>query len=223
MIYFAKKGVTTYTPRTLIYDLKGGFGSMQKYNKLFSIDDDPQQLTWEQGISRIDRSVPKSQYQHELDRMENENDPNVNLDIIQQLDSSVNNWSDYNRIYYHPRSVNPIVTHQMDNEITPFDSYTIGREAYGQNEKETDIFEDNFRFFVEECDNLQGFQIFTDVDDAFGGFTEGLLSNIRDEYLKTPIMTYGLSDSRAEYRTDVRFLLLIVTALLTLFISTTAS
>ncbi|KAI9338876.1 tubulin domain-containing protein [Pilaira anomala] len=195
-------GVTTYTPRALIYDLKGGFGSMQKYNRLFNTEDDHQQVTWEQGVNRIDRSVPKSQYQHELDRMETENDPNVNLDIIQQLDSSVNNWSDYNRIYYHPRSINPIVTHQMDNEITPFDNYTIGRQAYTENEREVDIFEDNFRFFVEECDNLQGFQIFSDVDDAFGGFTESLLDNIRDEYLKTPIMTYGLSDSHAEYRTD---------------------
>lgn len=178
---------------------------MQKYNKLFSSggDDGSSHSTWDQGLNRIDRSVPKNQYQHELDRMEAENDPNVNVNVLQQLDSSVNNWSDYNRIYYHPRSINPIVTHQMDNEITPFDSYTIGREAYGENEKEMDIFEDNFRFFVEECDSLQGFQIWTDVDDGFGGFTEGLLNNIRDEFLKTPIMTYGMSDSHAQYRTDV--------------------
>ncbi|OAC99483.1 hypothetical protein MUCCIDRAFT_122290, partial [Mucor lusitanicus CBS 277.49] len=178
-------GVLTYTPRTLIYDLKGGFGSMQKYNKLFGgADADAEQVPWEQGISRIDRRTAKNQYQQQLDRMETEH---VNMDAaIQQLDQTVNNWSDYNRIYYHPRSVNPIVTHQMDNDITPFDNYTIGRQAYQDNEKETDIFEDNFRFFVEECDNLQGFQIMTDVDDAFGGFTEGLLNNIRDEFAKTP-------------------------------------
>jgi hypothetical protein len=182
--------------------LKGGFGSMQKYNKLFNSSDDGGS-TWDQGINRIDRSVSKSQYQYELDRMESENDPNISLDVLQSLDSTVNNWSDYNRIYYHPKSINPIVTHQMDNEITPFDNYTIGRQAYQENEKEMDIFEDNFRFFVEECDNLQGFQILTDVDDAFGGFTEGLLNNIRDEFQKTPIMTYGLSDSHAQYRTDV--------------------
>ncbi|KAI8880499.1 hypothetical protein K501DRAFT_191244 [Backusella circina FSU 941] len=29
-------GVATYTPRVLIYELKGGFGSLQKYNRLFS-------------------------------------------------------------------------------------------------------------------------------------------------------------------------------------------
>ncbi|KAI8356758.1 tubulin domain-containing protein [Choanephora cucurbitarum] len=123
-------------------------------------------------------------------------------DVLDQLNDSVNNWSDYNRIYYHPRSINPIVTHQMDNEITPFDNFTIGRQAYVENEKETETFEENFRFFVEECDSLQGFQLFTDVDDGFGGFTEGLLNNIRDEFAKTPILTYGLSDSFAQHRTE---------------------
>ncbi|KAI8094975.1 tubulin domain-containing protein [Gilbertella persicaria] len=122
--------------------------------------------------------------------------------VLDDLDLVVHNWSDYNRIYYHPRSVNPIVTHQMDNDITPFDNYTIGRQAYVENEKEVDIFEDNFRFFVEECDRLQGFHLLTDVDDAFGGFTEGLLHHIRDEFAKTPIITFGMSDSFAPYRTQ---------------------
>jgi hypothetical protein len=200
------QGHLVYTPRVLIYDLKGGFGSMQKYNKLFGGEASDTQVPWEQGVNRIDRGVIKSRYQQELDRMESERDSNMSLDVIQHLDESVNNWSDFNRIYYHPRSINPIVTHQMDNDITPFDNYTIGRQAYEDNEKETDIFEENLRFFVEECDNMQGFQILTDVDDAFGGFTEGLLNNIRDEFLKTPIITYGLSDSHAQYRTDVSIL-----------------
>jgi hypothetical protein len=43
---------------------------MQKYNKLFSNDDSNQnESTWDQGVHRIDRSVSKSQYKHELDRM----------------------------------------------------------------------------------------------------------------------------------------------------------
>ncbi|KAI7903450.1 tubulin domain-containing protein [Cokeromyces recurvatus] len=124
----------------------------------------------------------------------------MDLDVVDQLDVSVHNWSDYNRIYYHPRSINSIVTHQMNNDLTPFDKYMIGKQSYQDNEKEVESFEENFRFFVEECDHLQGFQIMTDVDDAFGGFTEGLLNDIRDEFAKTPILTYGLSDSYAHYR-----------------------
>ncbi|KAI9470956.1 MAG: tubulin domain-containing protein [Benjaminiella poitrasii] len=197
----SSSGDLTYTPRTLIYDLKGGFGSLQKYNKLYGgVDTNVQDVSWEQGINKVDRSIKSNRYQQELDRIESENDPNMDLDVLHQLDESVNNWSDYNRIYYHPRSINHITTHQMDNDLTPFDKYTIGRQAYTDNEKEVDIFEENFRFFVEECDNIQGFQIMTDVDDAFGGFTEGLLNDIRDEFAKTSILTYGLCDSYAQYR-----------------------
>lgn len=32
-------GVETFTPRTLIYDLKGGFGSLRKFNALYEIDE----------------------------------------------------------------------------------------------------------------------------------------------------------------------------------------
>jgi hypothetical protein len=32
-------GTETFTPRTLIYDLKGGFGSLRKINALYEIDE----------------------------------------------------------------------------------------------------------------------------------------------------------------------------------------
>lgn len=34
-------GTETFTPRTVIYDLKGGFGSLRKINALYEIDGDP--------------------------------------------------------------------------------------------------------------------------------------------------------------------------------------
>jgi len=32
-------GTETFTPRTVIYDLKGGFGSLRKINALYDIDE----------------------------------------------------------------------------------------------------------------------------------------------------------------------------------------
>lgn len=32
-------GTETFTPRTVIYDLKGGFGSLRKINALYEIDE----------------------------------------------------------------------------------------------------------------------------------------------------------------------------------------
>lgn len=131
--------------------------------------------------------------------------------------------------------MNQITTHHMDDTINPFDAYTVGRQSFSDYERvsqpwlcwipsifdshnyylqETESYEDNFRHFAEECDNLQvwewesnvievlfmhsfqkGFQILTSVDDAFGGFTEGMLQLLREDFPKTPIMTYGLQSS----------------------------
>jgi hypothetical protein len=147
--------------------------------------------------------VSKNRYQQELDRMDADYEYQMNTDAVEELESSVNNWSDFNRINFHPRSINPIVTHQAEDEVNRFDNYTIGKEAYTENEKEAEIFDNNLRLFAEECDSLQGFHILTDVDDAFGGFTEGLLHDLRDEFGKLSILTYGLSDSFAYYRNEV--------------------
>ena len=50
-------GSETYTPRTVIYDLKGGFGTLRRYNALYELSEDS---TAGQGLwyaSRIGRHV----------------------------------------------------------------------------------------------------------------------------------------------------------------------
>ncbi|KAI8085008.1 tubulin domain-containing protein [Halteromyces radiatus] len=191
-------GVETYTPRALIYDLKGGFGSLQKYNKLYSGVDTG--VEWDQGVNTISSEIEKHPYQQQLELLEEGR--TTLTDAVPQLDQTVTTWSDFNRVYYHPRALNSIATHQADDPLSPFDTYTIGRQAYADNEKEADIFENAFRNMVEECDQLQGFQLFAGVDDAFGGFTEELLNNIRDEFSKSTILTFGVmaSDSSGNMR-----------------------
>lgn len=40
-------GTETFMPRTVIYDLKGGFGSLRKINALYDVQDDrPPQALW---------------------------------------------------------------------------------------------------------------------------------------------------------------------------------
>ena len=44
-------GSETYTPRTIIYDLKGGFGALRKFNALYDILDEPSALgVWYFGV-----------------------------------------------------------------------------------------------------------------------------------------------------------------------------
>lgn len=59
----------------------------------------------------------------------------MDIDASYDLDTTVQNWSDYNRIFYHPRSMNQIVTHHADDSIMPFDAYPVGRQSYKDFEK----------------------------------------------------------------------------------------
>jgi hypothetical protein len=103
----------------------------------------------DQGVNTIASESSKHPYQERLDALDEGGDAmEVDLD-------KVSSWSDFNRVYHHPRAMNPIVTHQVDDPLSPFDTYTAGRQAYSDNEKEKEIFEDAFRSMVEECDQLQ--------------------------------------------------------------------
>jgi hypothetical protein len=45
-IWLSVQGIETYTPRALIYDLKGSFGSLKKYNKLFEQEAEANNDSW---------------------------------------------------------------------------------------------------------------------------------------------------------------------------------
>lgn len=51
----------------------------------------------------------------------------------------------------------------------------------------------DFRPFVEECDRMQGIQLFATLDDAWGGFAGRYLASLRDEYPKSCIWLWGLT------------------------------
>lgn len=59
----------------------------------------------------------------------------IDPSAIESLNHSVKSWSDFNHLYYHPRSMNQITTHHIDDTIAPFDSYVVGRQSYADNEK----------------------------------------------------------------------------------------
>lgn len=70
------------------------------------------------------------------------------------------------------------------------------------------VIEENLRFFIEECDHLQGFQLMTDVQDGFGGLSAGFLELLRDDFPKTTMTTFGLKknmDSSLKSTVNVTF------------------
>ncbi|KAF2827840.1 tubulin nucleotide-binding domain-like protein [Ophiobolus disseminans] len=189
----APDGSETFTPRALIYDLKGAFGSMRRINALYEAEDDrsilDQKGVWSsKPIVQRAPPIPQSTYQEHLD---------AGLDPPSLSTSTVRYWSDYSRVFYHPKSIVQLSEFDVNDKLMPFEKWEVGMELFEKLEREVDLVDRDLRPFIEECDGIQGLQIFTGVDDAWGGWASSWLERLRDEYGKLSIWTWGLGDHGA--------------------------
>jgi len=163
---------------------------MRKINALYEAEDDRSILdqtgVWpSKPIVHKAAPIPRSTYQQHLD---------AGLEPPQLSTSTVKYWSDYSRIYYHPKSIVQLSEFDVNDKLMPFESWDVGIELFEKLEREADLVDRDLRPFVEECDGLQGLQIMTGVDDAWGGWASGWIERLRDEYGKLSIWTWGLGD-----------------------------
>ncbi|KAI9143752.1 Misato segment II tubulin-like domain-containing protein [Paraphysoderma sedebokerense] len=187
------QGHETYTPRLLLFDLKGGFGSLPQHNELYSAGPEVESKTaWQHQVERHEQpAYSKNEYLQSLDVEHSPDAPRH----YHNLDNTVNVWSDYNKLYYHPKSINTLNGFFHGDENAPFDIFSSGRDSFFEENWNEQVMEDHFRFFAEECDQLQGFQMFANMTDAFGGLATMFLEDLRDDFPKTPVMVYGCTDA----------------------------
>lgn len=187
-------------PRTVVYDLKGGFGSLKKINALYDIADESgggdaqaqaqaaatSSSLWG-GRTVVQKADPiaTSAYQQSLD---------AGLAPAPLTTSSVRYWSDFNRVYYHPRSIVQLNDYELHSSLMPFERWETGEELFAGLDKEHDIVDRDLRPFIEEADQMQGIQVMTTVDDAWGGFASKYVERLRDEYGKTTVWVWGLQE-----------------------------
>jgi hypothetical protein len=76
----------------------------------------------------------------------------------------------------------------------PFETWTVGDDLFNSLDKEHDLLDRDLRPFVEEADQMQGIQIMSGIDDAWGGFAARYMDRLRDEYGKTTVWFWGLED-----------------------------
>ncbi|KAI5788956.1 tubulin domain-containing protein [Peziza echinospora] len=182
-------GVETYTPRTVVYDLKGGFGSLRKINALYEIDEDMDDKAragniWDKPVVvQKEPEIEMSPYVKGLEY----GTPTEPLTA-----DKVRYWSDFNGVYYHPRSMVQLYQYEVNSSITPFENHQLGVDLFNTIDKEHDILDRDLRFFAEECDYMQGIQLITTTDDGWGGFASSYLAALRDEFPKTEIWTWGI-------------------------------
>lgn len=187
-------------PRTVVYDLKGGFGSLKKINALYDIADDtnhnrgqhnavasPSSSSLWGGRTVVQKSAPiaQSEYQKSLD---------AGLEPPQLTTETVRYWSDFNRVFYHPRSIVQLNDYELNSSLVPFEKWETGEELFASLDKEHDVVDRDLRPFVEEADHMQGFQIMATLDDAWGGFASKYVERLRDEYGKTTVWVWGVQE-----------------------------
>ncbi|KAJ5682858.1 hypothetical protein N7462_006023 [Penicillium macrosclerotiorum] len=181
-------GSETYTPRAVVYDLKGGFGTLRKYNALYELSEDAVagQGLWD-GLEVVQKQapIPQSDYQKSLDQ---------GTEAPQLTSETVRYWSDYNRVFYHPRSIVQLNEYELNSQMMPFEDWDAGEELFNDLDKEHDLLDRDMRPFAEECDQLRAVQLFTGSDDAWGGFAARYIDRLRDEYGKKSIWVWALED-----------------------------
>lgn len=119
--------------------------------------------------------------------------------------ATIRYWSDYNRVYFHPRSLVPVSLTEIPStsELSSFGNWSTGEELFTALDKEHDLLDRDVRYFAEECDQLQAFQVFANIGDAWGGWTASWLERLRDDYGKIGIWTWGLESKLGDTRVSV--------------------
>ncbi|KAL8858180.1 MAG: hypothetical protein Q9178_005357 [Gyalolechia marmorata] len=212
------KGEDTFTPRTLIYDLKGGFGGLRKWGGLYDQGDADthSQSLWDGSVvKQQDTPISQSAYQKALDE---------GLDQPPKLSpETVRYWSDFTRVFYHPRSIVQINDYELRSTIVPFAKWDSGEELFGKLDKDHDLLDRDIRPWAEECDQMQAIQIFASADDAWGGFASNYVESLRDEYGKTPLWFWGLENEAVQGQRATQLMRTVNTAHSLQAISTIAS
>lgn len=139
-------------------------------------------------VLQQDPRIQQSEYQRSLD----EGDPNP-----QTLNTeAVRYWSDFNRVFYHPRSIVQIKDYELGSSLVPFEKWDSGEELFQNIDRDEDLLDRDLRPWAEECDQMQGIQVITGADDAWGGFTARYTERLRDEFGKMGLWVWGIEEQQ---------------------------
>lgn len=177
-------GDPTFTPRLLMFDLKGSLRSLPRYGTLYDqTASHSDEASWSGKISvQKSEPEPKNEFQMDLeaetesgaevtdnrtlDRDVDADNRTLDRDDSQnprekyyELDEHISVWSDFLGTCLHPKSVQLVRDFLHSGSTNPFNVFGYGQGVV-KDENFYDEFESSLHFFVEECNSLQGFQVF---------------------------------------------------------------
>ncbi|XP_054006063.1 protein misato [Hylaeus anthracinus] len=185
------KKQVTYTPRLLIVDLKGVLGYLKEEGTLYeSSKHNETQPLWDDNKVEVtnEETVVPTSFIKSLD------DPSETSETTFNLEDKVNSWVDYLLPRFHPRTLNVIKQYTHESTTSPFDVFTYGKCLWNT-EQFSEDFSERIRTYVEECDQMQGFQVILDSVDGFAGLGASCIQHLKDEYGKS-ILSFPCMDSK---------------------------
>jgi len=88
--------------------------------------------------------------------------------------------------------------YELGSSLMPFEKWESGEELFVSIDRDADLLDRDVRVFAEECDQMQGIQIYTGGDDAWGGFAARYVESLRDEFGKLPIWVWGIEHEQGK-------------------------
>ena len=107
-------------------------------------------------------------------------------------------WSDFNRVFYHPRSIVQINDYEVGSTLMPFEKWDSGEDLFASMDRDVDLLDRDVRVWAEECDQMQGIHVFTGGDDAWSAFAARYIESLRDEFGKMGIWTWGFEEEQGK-------------------------
>ncbi|CAD6269553.1 unnamed protein product [Miscanthus lutarioriparius] len=218
-----QQGVATYCPRLVSVGSRGSLGSLSSSGTLGSSSaaaDQPNIFTWSGNVTKsVAKPHERNLFLQSLSEEEQNpsssngrNNARENIedkDLIESLENGVNFWTDYSKVQYHPQSLCELYGSWTD--FDKFDNYGTAKEVVSEWSQMEEMNE-RLRFFVEECDHIQGIQFLVDDSGGFASVAAQFLESIADDYTNTPVMLYcvrnpdSYGSSRNQRETIIRSL-----------------
>ncbi|KAM0854967.1 hypothetical protein ACQ4PT_050083 [Festuca glaucescens] len=198
------QGLPTYCPRLVSVGSRGSLGSLSSSGVPGLSTAASEQLNITTWSGNVTRSVAKPHGRNlflqslaedqivSTSNGGNNSQKNVeDKDLVECLENDVNFWTDYTKVQYHPQSL-----YEMNGSWTDFekfDNFGTAREVVSEWSQMEEMNE-RLRFFVEECDHIQGIQFIVDDSGGFSSVAAQFLETIADDYTNTPVLLYCVRD-----------------------------
>ncbi|CAF2133397.1 hypothetical protein BRARA_K01287 [Brassica rapa] len=198
-----QQGVSTYTPRLLSINFKGSLGSMSSHGTLYNQGSSSRSDSSKTWFGDVDtqRSEPRKRNLFQQTLYEEEAQAEIeDKDIVGSLEETVECWTDFSKSHYHPQTLYELNGLWMDSQ--DFNNYGAGKDLFSEASRGEEIC-DKLRFFVEECDHIQGVNFLVDDSGGFSPLAGDFLETMADDYTNVPVLLYSLRSPVAQKKTVI--------------------